>query len=132
MFENFEPTTFPDNRHHFLPVEECDEIIIGATCTHIFNLPFNYNTFTGENKDKLEIFYKQGLFVLVEKHYCDVDILVHDNNTTTITVKLCECETQSFRLCPLNTFVQMKIVDANDNILYNEPSKLIVKRPLDK
>ena len=46
MFTNFSKTTHPDNRFEFLPKENVDEIIIGASCKHVFKIPFSYNSLT--------------------------------------------------------------------------------------
>ena len=39
FLSNFTETPFPDNRP-LVPEDEQDSITIGATCTHIFDLPF--------------------------------------------------------------------------------------------
>ena len=44
MFTNFSKTTHPDNRFEFLPKEKVDEIIIGASCKHVFKIPFSYTS----------------------------------------------------------------------------------------
>ena len=57
MFTNFSKTTHPDNRFEFLPKEKVDEIIIGASCKHVFKIPFSYKSIVESG----EVIYSQGV-----------------------------------------------------------------------
>ena len=127
--DNFTDKTNSDNRFTQLFIDKEDEIVIGATCTHIFTFPFKYSEFVGEQGHLLFI-YRQGITNILEKSEADCIIEEDDGPCgafSKVTLVLSPEETRQFKYCNLSTFVQVKIIDKNYNILYNVPCLIIVK-----
>lgn len=119
IFDNFTETTNSDNRACFLKCDEQDEVVIGASCTHMFKLPFKYNDYALD----MRIIYKQGLTVLFEKYPQDCEL---DESETLITLRLTPPETRKFKANGLDAHVQLKFYTREGEKLYNLPSKLKV------
>lgn len=122
----FTPTKYSDNRVIVLPEEKIDDIIIGATCTHIFHLGFKYSEYVKSSK----VIYKQGLDVILTKYPISYNLEETKYGTTFLTLVLTPEDTIKFRDAHLTTTVQIQITNVNGETLYNIPSKLIVKEPL--
>ena len=128
MLDNYTITENSDNRIKYLCMPKQDEIIIGGSCTHVFILPFLYSDSVIES----EIIYKQGLEVVLIKigNLCDIKE-DFDKQCTTLTVNLFPDDTLLFKDNLLDTSVQIKIYNIENEILYNIPNKLKIRRPLD-
>jgi len=131
MFENFEPKGTPDNRFVYLETEEQDDIIIGASCKHVFIIPKVYASDTIQD---IVIFYRQGLYTLIEKHKDNDDVIITPINDecAKVEIELKPWDTVLFRKNGLDTFVQLKIVVSDEDISYTKPRKLIIRQPLDQ
>lgn len=125
--DNFKPTSYSDNRYKTLDMEKVDDVIIGATCTHIFHLGFKYSTYVKSSK----IIYKQGIETVLIKYPEDYKIRETEHDHTFLTIVLSPEDTLKFRQTPLSTQVQMQIVTADGETLYNLATELRVKNPLD-
>ena len=125
MLENFTETLFPDNRPILEDVER-DSITRGATCTHIFELPFRC---TGYVQD-LSIIYRQGLDIILIKDFIDCT-LTETVSDSIITIKLTPADTLKFEQNLLDVFVQLKVLTINNDTLYNTPIKLVLDPTLD-
>lgn len=125
MLTEFRPTYNSDNRDSYI---ECDlsedDIIIGSTVRHIFNLPFNFDNYI----ESCSVIYKQGLEVVLIK----TDYEIYETPMrATITVILSPEETRLFTKDSLDTYVQLKVVTTPGDVLYNKPSRIKVKKPTD-
>lgn len=136
IFDNFTETINSDNR--FKNWQECDdedELIIGASCNHVFKVPF---LFTGQSAYARDcrIFYSQGLNVVLEKGLEDCEVtpetITRPDQTTyytgcsIISLDLTPFDTAYFKDTVLDSWVQLKIYTVNDELLYNEKRKIKV------
>lgn len=129
MFTNFTPTNYsPDNRHRDCGYrDETDEIIIGATCTHMFQIPARWEGFIQSGT----VIYNQGLEFKFAKAITD-DMVKEYPGFTIITVKLSPEDTKKFKYSCLDTNCQLKIVDYNNEVLFDDVRKLRVLKPLEE
>ncbi|MCK9470302.1 MAG: hypothetical protein M0Q88_00925 [Bacilli bacterium] len=138
FLSNFTETEFPDNRPP-VPEDEQDSITIGATCTHIFDLPF-----LSADIEEAEIIYRQGLNVVLNKQTINNDFAIEDNldpghEGSRIVLTLSPEDTLKFKPNLLDVYVQLKIIkvkpeaepESVDNVLYNTPIKLKLNITLD-
>lgn len=138
FLSNFTETLFPDNRP-LVPEDEQDSITIGATCTHIFDLPF-----LSADIEEAEIIYRQGLNVVLNKQTLNNDFIIEDNldpghESSRIVLILSPEDTLKFKPNLLDVYVQLKIIivkpegesESFDNVLYNTPIKLKLNVTLD-
>ena len=142
IISDFIPTdNIPDNRFMEIKMPKIDDIVIGADCTQVFNLPFVFSEYV----DSVAVLYKQGLELLLVKETCnncsfsecpfgkcinDFDVTEHET-WSTLEVHLSPTETASFDKNCLDTHVQLKITTKNGNIVYGMPYKLNIRCPLD-
>ena len=130
MFTNFSKTTHPDNRFEFLPKEKVDEIIIGASCKHVFKIPFSYNSIVKSG----EVIYSQGVNTsFAIKITEDMIKEKEDYDESVIMVKLPESETLLFSedKAGNSTKCQLKLLLKTGETSYDKPYKLKVFKPLD-
>lgn len=125
--QNFTETYKTDNRFQFLAEEPVDEIIIGGTCKHVFELPFIYT-------DYIEfglIIYKQNLNTIVE-FIIEPSMVTIDEKAgiSFISITLSPEETYNFRDTLLDTHSQLKLQTVDGEVLYTTPRKVFVKKPL--
>lgn len=125
--DKFQPTTYSDNRFKTLDLDKIDDIIIGASCTHIFHLGFRYSEYVKSSK----IIYKQGFETVLVKYPKDYKLEETPNGHTFLTVVLTPEETLKFRQTLLSTKVQMQVVNVDGETLYNIATNLLVRAPLD-
>lgn len=130
MFTNFSKTTHPDNRFEFLQKEKVDEIIIGASCKHVFKIPFSYKSIVESGK----VIYSQGVntsfAIEITK---DMIKEKEDYDESVIIVKLPEIKTLVFSedKAGNSTKCQLKLLLKTDETFYDKPYKLKVFKPLD-
>ena len=128
MFTNFSKTTRPDNRFEFLPKEKVDEIIIGASCKHVFKIPFAYSSIVESGV----AIYSQG----VDTSFA-IEItkdMIHENyDESVIIVKLPVSKTLLFSedKAGNSTKCQLKLLLKTGETSYDKPYKLRVFKPLD-
>lgn len=134
ILDDFTPTYSTNNMNKWLYIhDEENDIVVGSSCTHIFKFPFKYS----EVVKNIEIIYKQGLSepILIKN---SGDVTVEEftqccgKEYSTVTLVLTPEETELFRDTLLDTFVQVKITNNKDEILYNEPTELEIRIPLDQ
>ena len=128
MFTNFSKTTHPDNRFEFLPKEKVDEIIIGASCKHVFKIPFAYSSIVESGV----AIYSQG----VDTSFA-IEItkdMIHENyDESVIIVKLPVSKTLLFSedKAGNSTKCQLKLLLKTGETSYDKPYRLKVFKPLD-
>ena len=132
MFTNFSKTTHPDNRFEFLPKEKVDEIIIGASCKHVFKIPFSYNSIVESG----EVIYSQGVdtsFAIEITKDKDMIKEKKDYDGSVIVVKLPVSKTLLFSedKAGNSTKCQLKLLLKTGETYYDKPYKLKVFKPLD-
>lgn len=125
MLENFTETQFPDNRP-IVKDEDRDSITRGATCTHIFKLPFPCAGYVQD----LSIIYKQGLEIVLIKDFIDCTV-TETPYKSIIAVDLLPTDTLKFEQNLLDVYIQIKVLTINNETLYNTPIKLILEQTLD-
>ncbi len=142
MFDNYDnPSELskylpPDNQHSFCLIDETDEIVRGATCYHIFILPFKWSEVaTTETKDTEnpinKVSYLNGIHVILEKYQAldEFDIQESDNETI-IRTKLTPQESLLFQ-SSRETKAQLKVLMNNDDIIYSKSVKIKVRDSVD-
>lgn len=130
MFTNFSKTTRPDNRFEFLPKEKVDEIIIGASCKHVFKIPFSYTSIVESGV----VIYSQGVDTIFaieitkdmikEKECYDESVIVVKLPAPT-TLLFSEDKAGNSTKC------QLKLLLKTGDTFYDKPYKLKVFKPLD-
>ena len=128
MFTNFSKTTHPDNRFEFLPKEKIDEIIIGASCKHVFKIPFSYTSIVESGK----VIYSQGVNTNFTIEITE-DMIKECCDESVIMVKLPVSKTLLFSedKAGNSTKCQLKLLLKTDETFYDKPYKLRVFKPLD-
>ena len=128
MFTNFSKTTHPDNRFEFLPKEKIDEIIIGASCKHVFKIPFSYTSIVESGK----VIYSQGVNTNFTIEITE-DMIKECCDESVIMVKLPVSKTLLFSedRAGNSTKCQLKLLLKTDETFYDKPYKLRVFKPLD-
>ena len=128
VLDSYTQTIISDNRHKFIDSnEDKDEIIIGGSCTNTFELPFLYSKYIKDG----EIIYKQGLNIVFEMPI-SLDMIKEKESCpfSIVQVNLSPSQTSLFEDTVLDTFCQLKLIDVNDNVMFDEPHKLKVITPL--
>lgn len=127
MLENFTETLYPDNRP--LPIEEeQDSITRGATCIHIFELPFPIND---GHVESLSVIYKQGIKVpVLTKTINIIPVVDPAEYLYKFEVELTPEDTILFEQNLLDVYVQLKL-EKDRQTLYNTPIKLALNPTLD-
>lgn len=123
---NYTETLSPNNKTKFIFEDKTDSIIVGASCQHVFEVPFLFTNYV----KKAEVIYKQGLDTILEIELGIDNIIEKGANKTTIIIRLTPEQTILFRETVLDTFVQLKIVTTSDNIIYDDPHYISVSEPL--
>ena len=128
MFTNFSKTTHPDNRFEFLPKEKVDEIIIGASCKHVFKIPFSYTSIVESGV----VIYSQGVDTVFAIEITE-DMIEEGCDERIIIVKLPISKTLLFSedKAGNSTKCQLKLLLKTDETFYDKPYKLKVFKPLD-
>lgn len=128
MFTNFSKTTHPDNRFRFLSKEKVDEIIIGASCKHVFKIPFSYKSIVESGV----IIYSQGVAISFAIEITK-DMVHEDCNESVIIVKLPVSKTLLFSedKAGNSTKCQLKLLLKTGETSYDKPYRLKVFKPLD-
>ena len=128
MFTNFSKTTHPDNRFEFLPKEKVDEIIIGASCKHVFKIPFSYNSIVKSGK----VIYSQGVNTSFAIEITE-DMIEKGCDERVIIVKLPVSKTRLFSedKAGNSTKCQLKLLLKTGETSYDKPYRLKVFKPLD-
>ena len=130
MFTNFSKTTHPDNRFEFLPKEKVDEIIIGASCKHVFKIPFAYSSIVESGK----VIYSQGVNTSFTIEITEDMIKEKEGyDESVIVVKLPVIKTRLFSedRAGNSTKCQLKLLLKTGETSYDKPYKLKVFKPLD-
>ena len=128
MFTNFSKTTRPDNRFEFLPKEKVDEIIIGASCKHVFKIPFSYNSIVESGV----VIYSQGVDTSFAIEITE-DMIEEGCDERVIIVKLPVSKTLLFSedKAGNSTKCQLKLLLKTDETYYDKPYRLKVFKPLE-
>ena len=128
MFTNFSKTTRPDNRFEFLPKEKVDEIIIGASCKHVFKIPFSYNSIVESGV----VIYSQGVNTSFAIEITE-DMIEKGCDERVIIVKLPVSKTLLFSedKAGNSTKCQLKLLLKTGETSYDKPYRLKVFKPLD-
>lgn len=127
--ETFTETVNPDNRFNFLKEESCQELIIGADCTHTFEFDFICSDVIAS----FEILYKQGLETTFTFLSSSINVIITENriaNKSYISLKLTPDETSRFRKTNLDTFVQIKFITKTGAVFFDNKQKVIIKEPI--
>ena len=130
MFTNFSKTTHPDNRFEFLQKEKVDEIIIGASCKHVFKIPFAYSSIVESGK----VIYSQGVNTSFTIEITEDMIKEKEGyDESVIVVKLPVIKTLLFSedRAGNSTKCQLKLLLKTGETSYDKPYKLKVFKPLD-
>ena len=132
ILENFTETTYSYNLREPSTLDEIDEIVVGSTTTHIFEVPFKYS----EVVDGLEIIYKQGFNVILVKNESNVSVEEIERPCdhrwkSIITLVLPPEDTELFGRTYMDTYVQIKIYSKENETLYTNKSPIKVVFPLD-
>ena len=123
MLEHFVPSIHPINLFTSICYNEENEIVIGATISHFFSIPFNYSKYV----NSCEIIYHQDLdFSYVKTDFEKKEFIDHTDIIVTLTPE----ETKLFKKNSLDTFVQIRIVNNKDEVMYDEPHRIKIKKPL--
>lgn len=134
ILDDFTPTLSSNNTCQWLYIHDDEnDIVVGSSCTHIFKFPFKYS----EVVESMEVIYKQGLSVpiltrVVNSETEVVEFTQCHRDFSTVTIILPPEETELFKDTLLDTFVQVKMLNKKGEILYNEPTELEIRIPLDK
>jgi len=104
---------------------DTDEIVIGGTCTHIFELPFIYDQVVKSAR----VIYKQGLEVKLTVEVKDSMVQIKGTRSV-IYVYLPKIYTLLFDKTILDAYCQLEIVTKDNSTLYDEPHKIKVLAPL--
>lgn len=126
--DNFIPTNGVNNKTDFLSIDDTDEIIRGASCTHVFRLPFSFNNVAVYGLSK--IIYKQRLEVILVKDITE-DMVFTMGDKTVVKVELSPLDTLRFYDTVMDAFCQVRICTKNNKILYDEAHKIKVITPLE-
>lgn len=127
MLENFTETSYSDNRPLAIE-EEQDSITRGATCIHIFELPFPIND---GHVESLSVIYKQGIKApVLIKNISIIPVIDPAEYLYKFEVELTPEETLSFEQNLLDIYVQLKL-EKDGQTLYNTPIKLALNPTLD-
>ena len=128
MFTNFSKTTHPDNRFEFLPKEKVDEIIIGASCKHVFKIPFSYTSIVESGV----VIYSQGVDTSFAIEITE-DMIKECCDESVIVVKLPVSKTLLFSedKAGNSTKCQLKLLLKTGETSYDKPYRLKVFKPLD-
>lgn len=131
MFKNYDDlSTYrqPDNRRAFGFFDNTDEIIIGATATHVFHLDFDFN----EICDELKVVYSQSIGKVLEKSLNSIGLKVdvHDG-VTDIYVNLSTDETRMFTAYR-KTKAQLKLFLCSGEVIVGGMNKINVYDTLDE
>jgi len=124
----YEPTHYPNNKILFLHNDSIDEIIIGGSCNHIFELPFKYS----ECIKAGWVIYKQGFEEKLRLQITPEMVTECKHRGSTITVKLTPEMTLKFDSTLLDTHCQLRLIDNNSQVLYDKPHEISVAMPLVK
>ena len=125
--DEYKETLNPNNKHEFLFEDKTDVIVIGGNCEHIFKVPFLFSNYVKSSK----VIYKQGLDTILEIELNESNVIENTAiSETTIVVRLTPMQTLLFKDTLLNTFVQLKIINTSDTILYDDPHYIKVVKPL--
>lgn len=132
MFDNFTPTTISCNRPKYIYDDNSGELVIGATNTHIFNVPFLLSEFT----DSFEIIYRQGIEVVLVLNSMEnngaIDVEEDEEKEYSIvTVTLNQEMSNLFKNSVLECQAQMKLYMQDGTTLYSDSYDINVKSPLD-
>lgn len=125
MLDNFTETTLSDNRPIIIE-EYKDTITRGATCTHIFNLPFPFANYVQD----LVVIYKQGLEIVLIKDFADCEV-EENADGSIVTIILSPVDTLKFENNLLTIQVQLKISTISNETLYSTPITLKLEPTLD-
>jgi hypothetical protein len=106
--------------------EDIDEIIIGGSCTHTFELPFVYETTVKSSR----VLYSQGLEVklAIPVQPSMVQTL---NERSIIYVYLPASFTSAFEETLLDAYCQLEITTLDGRTYYDQKHKLKVLKPLE-
>lgn len=136
MFSRYDSAVYPDNRYKFIDTPETDEIVIGGTAKHTFELPFQWDGFISSGR----IYYKQGTKIVPilqgEVFYDYIRVrpeMLHTlpNGNTMICVTLDPDYTKTFRKTVLDTYCQLELITKKDlSVYYCDVKKLRVLAPL--
>ena len=105
--------------------EDIDEIVIGGSATHTFELPFNYDKVV----KSATITYKQGLEVKLSIPVTK-KMVVTIGNKSVIYVYLPPVYTETFDDTILDTYCQLEVIQFDGKILYDEQHKIKVVKPI--
>lgn len=113
MFDNYpQPEDYiPNNRIKPIKIEKLT-IMTSETAIHTFNLPINIE----QECEEVEVIYKLGIKPLVIKNSYSLEIIINEDNTSTINCTLLPEETSLFANSTLNARVQIKFY-MNDGIV---------------
>ena len=121
---DFTETKLTDS-NFLIDTVDTDEIVIGGTCTHTFELPFIYLDVVKSAR----VTYKQNLEVVLSLEI--KDSMVHIvGSRSVIYVYLPKIYTELFDASILDTFCQLEIITKDNEILYDDPHKIKVIKPL--
>ncbi len=121
MFDNYQHIDYiPDNECRFLWKKPKEAIVVGGTCSHVFEVPVRF----AEDNPTITIIYNQLDRVTLTKSPSNTDT---DKRHLFVHCELNEEETKLFGGTLLDTEVQLKFVyPETGTILYSSKYKLEV------
>lgn len=123
-YKDVESLPLPDNERKWLRCKPLDTIIVGGTCTHIFEVPIKFN----EDLLKVTICYKQEARLILVK---DPTELTTSDESLFIKCDMTTDETVLFGNTLLDTEVQLKFEYA-DKVLFSNIYKVKVINTLEE
>lgn len=126
MFDTFSINSLPDNKHSFLPEEQVDEIVIGASCRHVFKIDCKYSEAVSEGS----VIYRQGDFGFIIP--ITQDMVREDALSSIIIVTLSPATTLGFRRNGITAKCQLKLTMKTDGfVAYDDWHELKIYEGLD-
>lgn len=123
--DDFTSTVNSDNRFKAITQEKENTIIIGASATHVFIVPFKYSNYIKE----AYVHYQQGLYNVLSIEI-EPDMVQEKKNCSYITVKLSAKQTSKFDWTSLSCSCQIKALKLDNTVAYDMIYDIKVLKPL--
>lgn len=127
-FDNLPEGYVPNNEHvRCCCCSDNDFIITGQSVSHSFSVPFDVEA------DLLdyEVIYKTGVDIILRRSKSELETLVMDDGTSTITCSLSSDDARKFDNTLLDTFAQLKFTMADGTVAYSDIYRIMVFNSLE-
>ena len=121
FFEESTPNDWRFVRH----TDDIDDIVIGADCSHVFELPFVYEEVVADAR----AIYAQGLETLFVVPVTQ-DMVEELGGRSAIRIRLPASLTEAFDANLLDAYCQLEITTLDGETHYDKMRKLRVLKPL--